>query len=326
MSPVRPPVDVMLARAVPTLPRATALPGGVQYEQKWDGYRLVAFSAPRPYLQSRRGAELTAGYPDIAEAVAALGDVVVDGELVIWGDGGLDFPALLQRMAATGTHARQLAVARPANYVVFDLLAADGRDLRREPLRSRRARLEQVLAGARPSLVLSPATTERGTAQAWLDTYAAAQVGIEGIVAKGLDQPYRGGSRGWLKYRYRTTVDVIVGAVTGAVSRPERLVLGLPRDGVLHIVGGTSALTAVQQALLAPLLVPAGDDHPWPGVIGGGRVGYWGRNDVDIVRVQPDVVVDVAADNAFEHGRWRHVTTFIRPRPDLRPTDTTWPR
>ena len=193
MSPVRPPVDVMLARAVPTLPRATALPGGVQYEQKWDGYRLIAFSAPRPYLQSRRGADLTTGYPDIAEAVAALGDVVVDGELVIWGDGGLDFPALLQRMAATGTHARQLAVARPANYVVFDLLAADGRDLRREPLRARRARLEQVLAGARPSLVLSPASNDRQAAQAWLDTYAAAQVGIEGIVAKGLDQPYRGG-------------------------------------------------------------------------------------------------------------------------------------
>ena len=41
---------------------------------------------------------------------------------------------------------------------------------------------------------------------------------------------------------------------------------------------------------------------------------------------EPDVVVEVAADNAFEHGRWRHVTTFIRPRPDLRPADTTWPR
>jgi hypothetical protein len=58
----------------------------------------------------------------------------------------------------------------------------------------------------------------------------------------------------------------------------------------------------------------------------GGHVGYWGRNDVDVVRVEPDVIVEVAADNAFEHGRWRHVTTFIRPRPDLRPTDTTWPR
>ena len=326
MSPVRPPVDVMLARAVQALPPAFALPGGVHYEQKWDGYRLVAFTSPRPYLQSRRGADLTVGFPEIAEAVASLPDVVVDGELVIWGDGALDFPALLQRMASTGARARQLAAARPANYVVFDLLALDGRDLRRDPLRVRRRQLEEVLADADPSLVLSPATTDRQVAQGWLDTYAAAQVGIEGIVAKGLGQPYRGGARDWLKYRYRDTVDVIVGAVTGSLAHPDRLVLGLYRDGVLQMVGGTSALTAVQQSQLAPLLVPAGDDHPWPAVIGGGHVGYWGGKEIDIVRVQPDVVVEVAADTAFEHGRWRHVTTFIRPRPDLRPGDTTWPR
>ncbi len=302
------------------------MPGGVLYEQKWDGYRLVAFTSPRPYLQSRRGADLTVGFPEIAEAVASLPDVVLDGELVIWGDGALDFPALLQRMASKGARAGQLAATRPANYVVFDLLALDGRDLRREPLRVRRRQLEEVLADADPSLVLSPATTDRQVAQGWLDTYAAAQVGIEGIVAKGLGQPYRGGAHDWLKYRYRDTVDVIVGAVTGSLAHPDRLVLGLYRDGVLQMVGGTSALTAVQQSMLAPLLVPAGDDHPWPAVIGGGHVGYWGRKEIDIVRVQPDVVVEVAADTAFEHGRWRHVTTFIRPRPDLRPGDTTWPR
>ena len=159
-----------------------------------------------------------------------------------------------------------------------------------------------------------------------LTKYAAAHVGIEGIVAKGLAQRYRGGARDWLKYRYRDTVDVIVGAVTGSLTRPERLILGLYRDGALHIVGGTSALSTTQQRLLAPLLTPAASDHPWPEVIGGGHVGYWGNKDVEVVRVQPDLVVEVAADTAFEHGRWRHVTTFIRPRPDVRPSDTTWPR
>src|SRR3954470_11820605 len=134
---LRPPVDVMLARAVDGLPGTHALPGGVQYEQKWDGYRLVGFSTPRPFLQSRRGADLTDAFPEIAAAVATLPDVVVDGELVIWNDGALDFPALLQRMASPGARARQLAAARPANYVVFDLLALDGRDLRRDPLRVR---------------------------------------------------------------------------------------------------------------------------------------------------------------------------------------------
>jgi ATP-dependent DNA ligase len=258
--------------------------------------------------------------------VALLPEAVVDGELVIWGDGGLDFPALLQRMASKGANARRLAAQRPANFVVFDLLALGGDDLRREPLRVRRRRLENLLADAGPPLMLSPATTDRGQAQAWLTKYAAAHVGIEGIVAKGLAQRYRGGARDWLKYRYRDSVDVIIGAVTGSLTSPERLVLGLYHDGALHIVGGTSALSTAQQRVLAPLLTPAANDHPWPEIIGGGHVGYWGNKDVEVVRVQPDLVAEVAADTAFEHGRWRHVTTFIRPRPDLRPSDTTWPR
>ena len=229
-------------------------------------------------------------------------------------------------MASKGVNARRLAAERPANFVVFDLLDAGGDDLRREPLRVRRGRLEDLFADAQPPLMLSPATTDREQAQEWLTKYAAAHVGIEGIVAKGLAQRYRGGARDWLKYRYRDTVDVIIGAVTGSLTSPERLVLGLYRDGALHIVGGTSALSNDQQRLLAPLLSPAKSEHPWPGVIGGGHMGYWGNKDFEVVRVQPDLVAEVAADTAFEHGRWRHVTTFIRPRPDLRPSDTTWPR
>ena len=103
--------------------------GGVQQRQ-------------RPYLQSRRGADLTAAFPEIATVATALRDVVVDGELVIWGSGALDFPALLQRMASRGTNARQLAAARPANYVGVNILGFDGDDLRREPLHARRRRLE----------------------------------------------------------------------------------------------------------------------------------------------------------------------------------------
>ena len=323
---LRAPVEVMLARPVDRLPAANALPGGVQYEQKWDGYRVVAFGGDDVYLQSRRGANLTAAFPEVAGAVGQLPSCVVDGEVVIWGDGALDFPALLQRMGSSRSKARRLAAARPASFVVFDVLALDGTDLRRQPLRQRRQRLGELLADVGSELVLAPATLDRAEASEWLSRYAAAQVGIEGIVAKGLGQPYREGQRGWLKYRYRQTVEVIVGAVMGSVARPERLVLGLYQDQALQIVGGTSGLTDEQQRSLAPLLVEAGDDHPWPSTLGGGHVGYWGRHDVAVVRVVPDVVVEIAADNAFEHGRWRHVAAFVRVRPDLTPAETEWPR
>ena len=317
----------MLARRVDRLPHASALPGGVQYEQKWDGYRLIAFGGQRLMLQSRRGADLTVAFPEIAAAVAELGDCVLDGELVIWGDGALDFTALLQRMASRGPNAAKLAAARLAHYVVFDLLAHDGTDLRSRPLRDRRRRLEQLLAGGAPAgLVLAAATGDRHVAEDWLATYAAAHVGIEGIVAKGRDQHYRDGAREWLKFRYRDTVDVIVGAVTGTLEMPDRLVLGLHHDAALHIVGGTSSLNDQERQALTPLLEAASDEHPWPAVIGGGHIGHWGGGEVPITRVEPDVVVEVAADTAFEHGRWRHLTRFVRPRPDLRPSDTVWPR
>ena len=95
--------------------------------------------------------------------------------------------------------------------------------------------------------MLSPTTTDREEAQAWLSKYAAAHIGIEGIVAKGLAQPYRGGARDWLKYRYRDSIDVIVGAITGSLSHPERLILGLYDDAGLQVVGGTSALSTTNR-------------------------------------------------------------------------------
>ena len=141
-----------------------------------------------------------------------------------------------------------------------DLVAADGDDLRREPLRVRRRRLEDLPADARPPLILSAATTDREEAQEWLTRYAAAHVSMEGIVAEGLGQRDRGGSRELAQVPLRDTVEVIIGAVTGSLPSPERLILGLYRDGALHIVGGTSALSADLQRLLAPLLA-----HEEPG-------------------------------------------------------------
>src|SRR5215210_2038457 len=125
----------MLARAVDRVPNENALPGGVQYEQKWDGYRAVAFNA-EPFLQSRRGADLTASFPEITTAIAQLlPKCVLDGELVIWGEGALDFPALLKRMSSSKTNTHRMAAEQSATFATFDVLAIGNRDLRRRDRR-----------------------------------------------------------------------------------------------------------------------------------------------------------------------------------------------
>ena len=95
-------------------------------------------------------------------------EVVVDGELVVWHEGRLDFAALQQRIHPADARARQLSIVRPASYIVFDLLARDGVDLRPLPYRKRRKKLEKLLSHRLPhGLVLMPMSTDRAVAQAW---------------------------------------------------------------------------------------------------------------------------------------------------------------
>src|SRR5690349_5691836 len=102
------------------------------YEPKFDGFRCLAHAAGgRVRLQSRQLRSLTRYFPEIVAAVAALGeDVVLDGELVVWQQGRLDFAALQQRLQPSAAQAGRLAAVAPAAFVVFDVLAAVGKDLR----------------------------------------------------------------------------------------------------------------------------------------------------------------------------------------------------
>ena len=94
--PVSFPQAVMLARAAERPPEGRALRGGVVYEPKWDGYRALVFVTDNGVrIQSRRGAELTRAFPDVAAAARRQvpAGIVLDGELVVWGRDGLDFGA-----------------------------------------------------------------------------------------------------------------------------------------------------------------------------------------------------------------------------------------
>lgn len=311
------PQDPALARPVSQLPQPAALPGGCVYEPKLDGYRALLFVGDdRCRVQSRRGHDITEAFADVAAAAfdQLPSGLVLDGELVVWDQDGLSFTEL-QRRAGRGASPTRL---RPASFVAFDVLEVADVDVRRRPLSVRRSLLETVTDGATGALQVTPQTSEVSLAREWLADYASADVGIEGLVVKGLASSYRGGERIWQKYRLRDTSEAIVCGVAGSLSAPEHLVLGrYDGHGVLTKVGTTTALASPQQTEVAAAgLVPAGDDHPWrtdPGGAGRGRT----RQPVHLV--EPTLVVEVSTDRSTDRGRWRHPVAFVRVRTDLGP-------
>lgn len=320
---LRPPIDVALARASDHISTEHALSGGAQYEPKWDGFRLVIIrDGDHTTAWSRQGTNLTAAFPDLIDAARQQlpPGVVVDGEAVIWQGGRLDFDALQRRLVTRTSTIARLARQKPAVFVAFDLLAVAGHDLREQPLRTRRALLEALAVDWTGALQLSPASTDIGQAREWFEALPA--TGIEGLVVKGRDQPYLGGQRAWSKVKHRDTIEVICGAVTGTRSRPRELIVGLPTDHGLDIVGRTTPLTAAVARHLAEQLQPSVGHHPWPTVLTSGALHRFagGRQETPVTLVEP-IVIEVAADVATTGGSFRHAVRFIRTRPELAPAD-----
>jgi ATP-dependent DNA ligase len=168
---------------------------------------------------------------------------------------------------------------------VFPVHAAARRDLRGLPLSERRNRLTALMQTCRPPLQQVPFTLDHGQAAQWLRDYAAAHIGIEGLVLKRVDEPYVGGVRRWSKLRHRDTAEVLVGAVTGSVEQPARLIVPVPvpvpdpdTDHGLIVAGGTSLVSRAQSAEVAAFLRPPSQPHPWPTVIPGGHSRVWAAN------------------------------------------------
>ncbi|WP_433504792.1 RNA ligase family protein [Pseudonocardia halophobica] len=315
MSPVPYPFRPMIAVT------AAELPVGEKwiYEPKFDGFRCLAHaSGGKVRLQSRQLRPLTTYFPEITAAVAELGEnVVLDGELVAWHEGRLDFTAMQQRIHPLASRASQLAMQRPAAFVVFDLLASKGEDRRGEPFSERRRRLEKLLEKRLPhGLVLMPMSPDIRVARQWMLQHTAS--GIEGVVAKRVDQTYRSGGRSWRKVKTRMTAEAVVGGVLGSLEEPEALIVGR-RDlrGRLRVSGRTTALSRTARTELVPLLAAGEESHPWPDVIPSARFGQRPSMPVEYEKVRPAVVVELDVDAAYEHERWRHAVRFVRVRNDL---------
>ncbi len=341
--PFAPPLEPMLAKLTPALPGGD----GWLFEPKWDGFRTVVFrDGDELYLQSRDSKPMNRYFPELtAPLLAQLPErCVLDGEIVIAGPGGaLEFEALLLRIHPAASRVKMLAEQMPASMVFWDLLAVDDRDLRATPLRERRALLEQALAGVTPPVHLTPATTDRALAEDWFHRFEGA--GLDGVMAKKLDDGYHPGQRAMIKVKHERTCDAVVAgfrwhkdAKNEAVGS---LLLGLYDDaGRLHHTGVVAAFTAaVRRQLvdeLAPLRVNALDGHPWAdwadGVEGAeeqhqrkpGGSSRWNRGkDLRWEPLRIERVVEVAYDH-MQGDRFRHTAQFRRWRPDKRPADCTY--
>jgi len=267
--PIAPPVEPMLARL------AGEIPAGDEwlYEPKWDGFRaLVFFDGKEAYLQSRDLKPLARYFPELAGGLQRVlpRPLVLDGEIVIIGDHGLDFDALLQRIHPAASRIKKLAEETPSAFVAFDVLADGKRDLRATPFGERRRVLESAFAGVEPPAFLTPATSDRAEALNWFERFEGA--GLDGVVAKRLDEPYQPGVRAMVKIKHLRTVDCVIGGFRWNRGEDGRsvgsLLLGLyDDDHTLHHVGVAAAFTAtVRKQLvveLTPLRAKALEDHPW---------------------------------------------------------------
>jgi ATP-dependent DNA ligase len=337
--PFEPPVEPMLAKASSGLPTDE----GWLFEPKWDGFRALVFrDGDELYIQSRDLKPLDRYFPELAEPLKAnLPErCVLDGEVVIAGDGALQFEALLLRIHPAASRVKMLAEESPASFVAWDLLALGDEDLRAVPQDERRARLEQALAGAQAPIHLTPATRDRSLAADWFDRFEGA--GLDGVVAKRLDGAYQPGKRAMLKIKHERTADCVVAGFrwhkNGPGTHVGSLLLGLFDDeGNLHHVGVTSSFTWERRATLLeelePLRANAIDGHPWgewaewasaaaadaSGQRLPGATSRWNRGkDLSWEPLRAERVVEVAYDH-LQGDRFRHGTTFRRWRPDKPP-------
>ncbi|WP_328774905.1 ATP-dependent DNA ligase [Streptomyces goshikiensis] len=326
---LRPPVEPMLAQAVESVPGSSVL-GELAFEQKFDGYRAVLFTPTGPdgafLLQTRRGSLIHDRFPDLVAAAYKLPDgLVLDGELVVWDAkaGRLSFEGLQCRTAARGRRGmRALAASLPAYFIAFDILQQDGNELIGYPYRQRRLRLEALFALHRLAApwTLCPMTTDLIKAQQWLESWTEIS-GVEGIVVKAMNQPYRPGHRGWYKLRRRNTTEAIIGAITGTMIRPQLLLLGR-RDayGDLRAIGRTAPLRPELARLVGGNVITADAGHPWEGWR---FASAWGSRDVlDATLVRPELVAEISADTAIDRGGiFRHPVRFKRLRLDVTAED-----
>ena len=314
------PMEAVLAAELPA-------GDGWQYEPKWDGFRCLAKrDGNRVELISKSGKPLGRYFPEMLEILSGLKrkQFLLDGELIVPVGDVLAFDALQLRLHPAESRVRKLASETPAEFMLFDLLALDGKDLAGKLLSERRAALEKLYASlSAPRLKLSPATRDRDTALGWLERSGGA---LDGVIAKRLDQPYKSGERAMVKVKPERTADCVVGGFRYAETRVVvgSLLLGLyDDDGLLHHVGFTSAIPAKEREDLTRTLEALIEPPGFTGNAPGGPSRWRTARSAQWQPLKPKLVVEVKYDQVTAR-RFRHGTALLRWRPDKDPKQCTF--
>lgn len=331
--PVNPPVKPMLAKAVQGLPERDDL----LFEPKWDGFRCIIFrDGDEVELGSRNERPLTRYFPELIEPIKAQlpKKCVIDGELIVAANNHLAFEALQQRIHPAESRVNMLAEKTPATFMAFDALALGAKDLRERPYIDRRKALEKALDGVTAPLYVTPTTADHDVAAKWFVDFEGA--GLDGLIAKPIDDPYVENKRTQLKVKHVRSADAVVAGYRwhkdgeGVGS----LLLGLYNDEAkLQHVGVAASFTKKRRAELvdelAPLVEGGFEQHPWrewadaaahagDGRMPGAQNRWSGKKDHSWVPLRIEKVVEVKYGSTL-NGRFREVTKVLRWRPDKLP-------
>ena len=325
--PIQPPYPPAEAKPVSEIPRDK----GWMYEPKWDGFRCLAFRAGgEVLLQSKAGQPLGRYFPELAAALTGLPAkrFVLDGEIVIFSGEHLSFDGLLMRIHPAESRIRKLAAETPSTFMCFDLLVnSEGKLLTNLPFAERRQALELFFKSLpkKGMIRLSPASPKAEQADQWMRELAT--MGLDGIIAKRLDEPYRSGERtAMVKVKRIRTADCVVGGFRYAEKGNGigSLLLGLYDDeGLLDHVGFTSSFNREQRkelrAVVEPLIRPPG----FTGQAPGGPSRWSTKRSTEWQPLRPKLVCEVSYDH-FSGRRFRHGTKFLRWRPEKKPSQCTF--
>ena len=344
--PVNPPILPMLAKRVDDLPTGETW----IFEPKWDGFRALVFrDRDEIQIQSRDEKPLNRYFPELLEPLLTQlpARCVLDGEIVIARNGGLDFEALQLRLHPAASRVRLLSQQIPASIVLFDLLSEGSRDLRSHSFEERRQELETLFTAAAPPIHLTPATRDSKLASDWFRRFEGA--GLDGVIAKSISGTYESDKRVMLKIKHERDCDCVVAGFRwykkGERTAVGSLLLGLFDDsGSLQHVGVCASFSDAKRSELTEFLAPYRKDalvnHPWnrwaehaPAShaanhetghrMPGGQSRWSQGKDLSWEPLRPELVVEVAYEH-MQGTRFRHMAHFRRWRTDKRPSDCTY--